>query len=427
MGALVLALCLLGLLGVATPTQADVEGNKFVPRQAVVKLGLTSIVEINRDYGTTTIEKLAGSEQPGASRGIYLLRLPTDSTTLEMVAHLAADPRLLFAEPNFVAEAPEDPEGVARMRARGISSTKPSSTQYAATNLKLSCAHTISRGLGTKVAVVDTGAQLNHPALDENFGGTERRDFVDGDSNPWDRPLGRDKDGDGEKDEMVGHGTHVAGIVDLVAPKAKIMPLRALNTEGYGDVFRIAKAISYAKRNEADVINLSLGTSSYSRLLKDVIEDATRNGVVVAAAAGNSNTESKHYPAARAKTDVASSADGLVAVTSVNRDKIKSGFANYGTWVDISAPGNGIRSAFPISVYANWSGTSMATPFISGQAALIHEEYPDLNPAGIEGRIRDIDFLARKEFYDKNPEYKLLLPGTGMLGAGHADVCASLQ
>jgi thermitase len=326
-----------------------------------VKLGLTSIVEINRDYGTTTLEKLAGSEQPGASRGIYLLQLPTDSTTLEMVAHLAADPRLVFAEPNFLAEAPEDAVGDARMRARGISSTEPSSTQYAARNLNLACAHAISRGSGTKVAVLDTGAQLDHPALDENFEGVKDFDFVSNDGNPAEPRR--------QPDNLVGHGTHVAGIVDIVAPQAKIMPLRVLNAQGSGDVFRIAKAISFARANGADVINLSLGTSSYSRLLVGVIEDATRNDVVVTAAAGNSNAERKHYPAAGRKVALSSSADGLVAVTSVNREKIKSGFANYGTWVDIAAPGNGIRSAFTVSVYANWSGTSMATPFISGQAA----------------------------------------------------------
>ena len=418
MGALAVALCLVVLLG-AGPMRASAEGNDYEPRQAIVRLNPASgatIESINIDYGSTALDKLPGS------MGVYLLKLPGSSNTLEMVGHMASDPRLLFAEPNFVAEAPE---GDGRHKAYGISSTKPSSTQYAVENLNLSCAAHISRGKGTKVAVLDTGAQLGHPALKANFKGVKRYDFVGDDTDPSERPLGRDTDADGLKDEMMGHGTHVAGIVDLVAPAAKIMPIRVLDTEGYGNVFTIAKAVSYAQRNDANVINLSLGTSSYSRLLHDVLADAIENGgVVVVAAAGNSNTEAKHYPAAGEPNGLSSSADGLVAVTSVNKDEVKSGFANYGAWVDIAAPGNAIRSAFPVSVYANWSGTSMATPFVSGQAALVHKVTPsgDRDPVVVEKKIRDTAAQDALQFYlNNNPYY------AGMLGAGHANVCASLQ
>ena len=418
-GALAVALCLLVLLGTAGPTQADVGKNDFVLRQAIVRLKpatdntpAPTIKEINNDYGSTTLDKLPGST------GIYLLKLPADSDTVALVNNMATDPRLVFAERNFVAEAPE---GDGRHRAYGISTTKPSSSQYAAVNLNLSCAAEISRGKDTTVAVLDTGVQLGHPALKTNFEEVKRYDFVGDDRDPSDRPLGRDADGDGLKDEMVGHGTHVAGIVDLVAPRAKIMPLRVLNTEGYGTIFTIAEAISYAKRNGADVINLSLGTGARSRLLEDMVDDAIDYGVVVVAAAGNSNTYRKHYPAAGKALLGTSKADGLVAVTSVNRYEKKSRFANYGLWVDIAAPGSGIRSAFPVSVYANWSGTSMATPFVSGEAALVHKVKPSLDPAGIEERIRTTAALDALEFYLNNPDYP------DMLGTGHADVCASLQ
>ena len=75
-------------------------------------------------------------------------------------------------------------------------------------------------------------------------------------------------------------------------------------------------------------------------------------------------------------------------MTSVNADEQKSEYANYGTWVDIAAPGERIRSAFPVGRYANWSGTSMATPFVAGQAALIHEVDGSLGSAGVEEQIR---------------------------------------
>jgi subtilisin family serine protease len=276
-------------------------------------------------------------------------------------------------------------------------------------------AHAISQGEGTTVAVVDTGAQLDHPALVDNFGGVKRYDFVDNDKNPSDRPVGKDDDCDGETDEMVGHGTHVAGIVDVTAPAAKIMPLRVLDTEGYGDVFTIAKAVNFAAQNHADVINLSLGSPSRSKLLQEVIKDATANGVLVAAAAGNANSSLAHYPAAG--NGVTASADGLVAVTSVNMYEQKSYFANYGTWVDIAAPGEGIRSAFPVSKYAYWSGTSMATPFVSGQAALIHAVYGSVDAAGVEKRIR----CSARSLFVTDPIY------AAMLGAGRADVGASLS
>ncbi len=406
------ALWMVALLGAAAPTRANVEAEGFEAREVIVRLesetGAT-IEDINVDYGSTILDELPGG------MGVYLLGLPAGSNTLDTVERMAADPRLLFAELNFVAEAPEeDPKGDGRMRARAISSTDGSSEQYAASALNLSCATALSLGQGTTVAVIDTGVQLDHPALVANFEGVKRYDFVDDDRNPTERPVGLDADGDGNKDEMVGHGTHVAGIVDLVAPSAKIMPLRVLNTEGYGNTFTIAKAISYARRNGADVINLSLGSSSRSRLLQDVIEDATKNGVVVAAAAGNSNTVSPHYPAAAGGG--MSSADGLVAVTSVDRYQKKSGFANYGIWVDVAAPGNDIRSAFPTSLYADWSGTSMATPFVSGQAALIHALYGSLSSSGIEKKIR----TSARPLHLQDPVYG------GMLGAGHADVCASL-
>ncbi len=407
-----MSMFLLALFVVADPARAFVGGKDFEPGQVVVKLNPTigaSIEEINADYGSTTLDKLPGSD------GIYLLETPAGSDTQGVVGRLVDDPRLLYAEPNFVAEAAEDHAGDGRHNAWGISETSGYSEDYAASALGLPCAAIASLGQDTTVAVVDTGAQLDHPALEENFEGVARYDFVDNDRNPMERAVGLDADGDGLKDELVGHGTHVAGIVDRVAAAAEIMPLRVLNSEGSGNIFTIAKAISYAQSNGADVINLSLGSSRRSATLQGVIEDAVKSDVVVAAAAGNSNSPLPHYPAAGNGT--AASADGLVAVTAVDMYSKKSDYANYGTWVDIAAPGNGIRSTFPVGMYANWSGTSMATPFISGQAALIHAVYGSLDSAGIETKIR----RSAQSLALQNLTY------VGMLGAGEANACASLQ
>jgi thermitase len=410
-GALVLALCLLMLSGASSSAQADCGPGTFMPRQVIVKLNPilgATVQQINATYGSTTLEAFPGGTDA------YLLGLPSGSGVRETVSQMADDSRLLYAEPNTFAQPPE---GDARHRAWGVSdvaSTSQDSQDYAAPALGLVSAHAISRGEGTKVAVLDTGAQLDHPALEANFEGAERYDFVDGDRNPSDRRVGRDADCDADADEMVGHGTHVAGIVDIVAPGAKIMPLRVLDTEGYGEVFTIAKAVSFAAGNGADGINLSLGSPSRSKLLQETIKDATANGVLVAAAAGNSNSSVAHYPAAG--NGVAASADGLVAVSSVNMYAQKSNFANYGTWVNVAAPGQDIRSAFPGGQYAYWSGTSMATPFVSGQAALIHAVYGSLDPVSVEKRIR----CSARPLFATEPFY------AAMLGAGHADVGASL-
>ena len=194
------------------------------------------------------------------------------------------------------------------------------------------------------------------------------------------------------------------------------MPLRVLDTKGYGDAFTIAQAVSYAERNGADVINLSLGTPSrqggtQKNVLQRVIRDATKNGVLVAAAAGNSNSPEEYYPAAADRT-----MKGFVAVTSVSMYGRKSDFANYGKWVGVAAPGEAIRSAFPGGKYAYWSGTSMATPFVSGQAALVHAVHGSLDPADVEGKIRSSarSLVATDLVYG------------AMLGAGHADVDCSL-
>jgi subtilisin family serine protease len=405
---------LLALAGAAGPAQADTLVDNFVPDEVVVKLNPQSgatIEKINIAYNTQVKDTLPNDT------GVYLLQTPASKSLQEVLQAMEGDARLSYAEPNFFAGTPEgdDHAGDGRFKARvdeGGATT--SSPQYAPSALGLSCAATLSLGQGTTVAVVDTGAQLDHPALKSNLEGVKRYDFVDNDNVPSDRPVGLDEDGDGLKDELVGHGTHVAGIVDLVAPAAKIMPLRVLDSEGSGDAFTIAKAISYAQRNGADVINLSLGSWKHSKLLDEVIEDATKSGVVVAAAAGNDNNAMPHYPAAGDGTPA--SADGLLAVTSVGEDQTKSGFANYGTWVDIAAPGEDIRSAFPISKYAYWSGTSMATPFAAGQAALIHNVVGSLDSAGIEKKIRN----SARPLLLRDPVYG------GMLGAGHADVCASL-
>lgn len=385
----------------------DGSGGEAVPRQIVVKLTpRVEIGQINSDrrYRTVTLDRLLGS------RKIYLLRVRVSRNPATVLERMQNDRRLIYAEPNFRTESPE---GDRQHRARPGGEPTPSSDpapyrdQYAIGAMNLSGAHGITRGRGSVVAVLDTGMQRSHPELSGRLTRTGY-DFIDDDRTPADGRSATDADRDGELNEMVGHGTHVAGIVRLTAPGARIMPVRALNSDGGGNVFVLAEAINYAGLNGANVINLSLGASQESEFLADIVEDWAGDDdddpgrVVFAAAAGNGNSSALHHPAAT---------DGVLAVTSVDRNEAKSSFANYGGWVEIASPGSEIHSPFPNNIYASWDGTSMATPFIAGQAALMFSERPRASAACVGNAIT----ASARPLTDPS------------LGAGHADAGAGVK
>ncbi|HMN30921.1 MAG TPA: S8 family serine peptidase, partial [Caldilineaceae bacterium] len=157
-----------------------------------------------------------------------------------------------------------------------------------------------------------------------------------------------------------------------------MMPVRVLEPNGRGTTLKLALGIEWAVQNGADVLNISLGTIYYSFLLRDVIRRAEAAGVVVVAAAGNKGQNQIQYPAGYAS---------VIGVTAVDAGNIKASFANFGAnWVDLAGPGVGITSTIigpQGSGYASWSGTSMATPFISGGAALARQKHPSATPAAI--------------------------------------------
>lgn len=341
--------------------KAQNKGSNPTITQIVVKLNPlrnTPIAVINAAYGTTTVKALVNSA------GIYLLNAPPGSNAETVVKKMARDLRLLYAEPNFIGQAPE---GVGRNSwVWGGGDTVPLAGQYAIAMLGLPAAHAIHQGAGAVVAVLDRGVQLDHPALAAAWSNA-RYDFVDDDAIPQDIANGIDEDGDGVVDNAFGHGTHVAGIIHLVAPAAQIMPIRVLDTEARTDIFRLAEAIIYATDQGATVINLSLGTADKSALLHEVTQRATARGVIVVAAAGNLDSKKAQYPADN---------QCVLAVAALDEQRIKADFSNYGGWVDFVAPGVSIYSPLPNSGYGWWSGTSMAAPFVAGQAALLHSARP---------------------------------------------------
>lgn len=160
-----------------------------------------------------------------------------------------------------------------------------------------------------------------------------------------------------------GHGTMVAGVVHLVAPTARIMPLKAFGADGKGYTSAILRAIYYATNNGAKVLNMSFSNPTSSPEIKRALENATSHGVIAVASAGNDASSSLVYPAAL---------DNVMGVASTSNDDRRSSFSNYGSQqVFVAAPGEAIITAYPWSSYAAGWGTSFSTPIVAGEAALL--------------------------------------------------------
>jgi subtilisin family serine protease len=274
-----------------------------------------------------------------------------------IVETLTADPDVLWAELNFTGGIPER-FGYKTWRWGGA---EPDGyvNQNAFQQVNLAPVLTTIQGEGTVIAILDTGIDLAHEAFAGRL--LPGYDMVDDDALPAD-------EGDGIG---WGHGTHIAGIIAQMSPQSRLLPIRVLDSNGRGDTFALAYAIEWAVAHGADVINLSLGAEADSAVLRNAVAYAVARGVVVVAAAGNIATDVPQFPA---------SYPNVLSVTAIDAQNVKADFAAYGaTWVDLAAPGVGITSTIvgPLGRgYASWSGTSMATGFVSGAAALARQRMP---------------------------------------------------
>jgi subtilisin family serine protease len=253
------------------------------------------------------------------------------------------------------------------------------------------------RGAGT-VAVIDTGVDPTHPvlrnALVAGYDFTRDREGIPAEQADVNQSTAAVLDGagpvivnqstaavldqstaavlDDRNYAAFGHGTMVAGVIHMVAPRAAIMPLKAFKADGSGQLSDILRAVYYAVRNNAKVINMSFSTSSYSRELSQATVYAMKKGVISVASAGNDGRETMVYPAGYQNT--------VIGVASTDNYDRRSSFSNYGpSLVWVAAPGEAIVTTYPFGTYAAAWGTSFSTPMVAGAAALLVDVYGTCN------------------------------------------------
>jgi len=334
-----------------------------------------------------------GATQRSEIRGIAarVIRAPKASADL-LKGELARDANIEYVEPDFIAQAlgtSNDPYFV-------------QGSQWHLSKIQAPTAWDTTTGSSTQVvAVIDSGVRASHPDLVGKV--LVGYDFV-----------ANDNDANDEN----GHGTGVAGTLSPrsnnqigvcgVAWANPILPVRVLDANGSGNYSAIANGIIYAADRGAKVINLSLGGTSSSRALQDAINYAWNKQCVIVAAAGNNGSNVAFYPAA---------CTNVVAVSATNASDTRPTWSNFGSYVDISAPGVDILSVYGTDQYAAWNGTSFSSPVASGVVALMAAANSTLT------NVQLVDLLI-KNSDDIGPLGKDVYYGSGRVNANRAVTAA---
>lgn len=378
------------VLAYSSGTRSDQykEGNNtFKLGEVLVKfrkgVNLNSMESVMRQYNATRIRHLYGSD-------VQIWRIP-ESTEVEIASQLNADPAVEYAEPNYIYEAnvmPNDPDF---------------DNQWAHIFIHSQSAWDITTGnTSITIAIVDSGVDESHPDLAGKI--LTGYDFVDNDTNPHD---------------LYGHGTHVAGIAAAMTDNdigiagmswgAWILPVRVLGENGKGSSSDLADGIRWAYQRGAWVINLSLTSDEYSQSVQDAVTEAHNAGSLVIAGMGNCRAYDPQKCPVANPISYPAAYDNVIAVAATSILGTYAPYSQHGAHCDIAAPGgdmdylhddDGIYSTMPTydvyltdrGYYKNYDysqGTSMATPYVSGLAALIWSIVPTLSPDQVQDIIEN--------------------------------------
>ena len=395
-----------------------------VPDEAIFRLApgvslATELAALDQQFpGTLLVGEIA-------SRSTYKVMVPPGTNPVALQNALLQQANaglLLWGELNYEGQAAEGKSESIWTSQLSIGAPQYLQ-QYASPLLGLAAAQQSSQGQGVLVAVLDTGVDFTHPALAaaQAVGGAS---YVPG-AGLGDQGDGIDNDGDGSIDEMVGHGTFVAGCVLLVAPQARIVPITVLDSEGVGDTFSIAEGLYHAIDRGVQVINCSFGSTYKGEAVEDAVDEAMAKGIVVVGAAGNLDQEEpKEFPAL---------ISDVLGVGATDNMDIKAPFSNYNDKLALCAPGDSkllggglfdpsksVISALPGGGFGVWNGTSFSTGFVAGAAALVRAQHPgapgDLTTVALVTN-RLLDSAVRID--ELNPLYEDML-GAGRLNAAGA-------
>ena len=320
--------------------------------------------------------------------GLWEVELADDVSIDSALEAFQADTSVLFAEPDYVIQLTATPNDASFGSLWGLNNTGQVGGTLDADIDALEAWNVTTGSSSTIVAVIDTGVDYTHPDLATNIWVNSDEiagNGIDDDGNGYiDDIHGYDfVNNDGDPMDDNSHGTHVSGTIGAVANNGigvvginwnvQIMALKFLSASGSGYISDAVRALDYAVANGAKISNNSWGGGGFSNAMNSAISRARNAGHIFVAAAGNAganNDSTATYPSNY-------SHDNVIAVAATDRNDQLASFSNYGaTTVDLAAPGVGILSTVPGNGYASYSGTSMATPHVSGVVALLQSQHP---------------------------------------------------
>ena len=376
-----------GLLIVAFLLHASAQ-DRYLVRAPISQIG-----NIAARHNLTIIRSFDGS-----GKDLHLVAAPPGADVQRTIQGLHADESVQGVEPDASVSLPETFPG-APLRQMGIPDAAPVSdrtlvnyygtsawdayvNQPAAFVIKVAQAHIFATGAGT-VAFLDTGVDVGNLVIANSLvagydftrniaGGSEMADIDQSTTSILDQSttsildqsttsiLDRSK-----LPSAFGHGTMVAGLIHLVAPAAKLMPVKVFSSNGTSTLSNVVNGIYWAVDHGANVISMSFNSTQSSSELKNAINYANSHGLICVASVGNDGTQNPSvFPAGYLSQ--------VIGVASTNNSDIRSTFSNYGnTLVDVAAPGEGDVTLYPGNNYAEGWGTSFSAPLVAGGAALL--------------------------------------------------------